>query len=355
MSSVVEPGVVPVRPTPVAARRSVSMGDVARLAGVSAQTVSRVANGAANVDAATREKVLVAMRELGYRPNSAARSLKRGAFHSIGVIVFALSTYGSSRTLDGLAQAASAAGYSLTLMPVEGSNTPDNVNRAFAALAEQAVDGVIIEIEAHRMDEVEIVIPEWMPVVVIASRERSDRPAIDADQATGARLVMEHLFELGHTRIAHVAGPADAYSAIQRELGWRGALEARGLEPAQMVRGDWTPESGYEIGCRLAAQPDELPTAIFAANDQMALGLMRALHEHGIDIPSRVSVAGFDDMPESANFWPPLTTIRQDFTGLGVRSVATLLDEMSRPHPRPGFEVVPVELVVRASTARAPF
>lgn len=336
------------RSAAVGRRRSPSQLDVARAAGVSGQTVSRVANGMANVDEKTRQRVVAAMREVGYRPNSAARALRSGHFQTLGVIMSDLSTVGNSRTLDAICTSAAEADYSISLMPLL-EPTQQGVAGAFRRLGEQAVDGVIILIEAHRLDQGELELPDGLPVVVVDSSAHYDFPIIDTDQAQGARLATEHLLELGHKTVWHVSGPARSFAAGRREQSWRETLRRHGrTEPPTFV-GDWTAESGYRLGADIAAE-DGI-SAVFAANDQMALGLMRALHEVGRRIPHDISVVGFDDIDEAANFWPPLTTVRQNFAAVGRRSVRALLEEIHTGKPGHSLITVPTTLQVRASTA----
>ena len=328
-------------------RRGPSMADVAREANVSGQTVSRVSNGRDNVDPETRQRVLEAMRKLGYRPNSAARALRSGRFHSIGVIMFTLSSFGNMRTLDAIAIAAADAGYSITLIPVPHP-TQGEVSVAFDRLSEEAVNGVIIIVEAHLLDESDVVLPAGLPVVVVDSTARDRYPVVDTDQAHGARLATEHLLELGHRTVWHVAGPERSYSATHRRESWEATLRAHGAEVPPVVIGDWSSESGHELGLELARDPEV--TAIFAANDQMALGVLRALHEAGRAVPDEVSVVGFDDMEESRSFWPPLTTVRQFFGEVGRRSVEALLHEVESGEQEDST-LVATELVVRESSA----
>lgn len=331
--------------------RAASMADVAERAGVSAQTVSRVSNGHENVEAQTRERVLAAMRELDYRPNSAARALKRGVFNSIGVIVFNLTSVGNLRSLDAVSVAATQAGYAITFIPIPHP-TPADVAIAFSNLSDHAVDGIIVVIESHLLRASEVEMPPGLPLVIMDSITRDDLPIIDNDQFLGARQATEHLLELGHATVWHIAGPPTSISSIQREQSWRSVLEAAGAHVPAVLYGDWSADSGYRHGLVLA-ELDNV-TAIFAANDQMALGAMRAMHECGREIPAQVSVVGFDDMEDAANFWPPLTTVHQDFTELGRRGVAALIGEIEhRPHPH-DVQSVPTRLVVRASTAPPP-
>ena len=184
------------------------MADVAREAGVSGQTVSRVANGRTNVDAETRRRVLAAMSRVGYRPNSAARALRNGRFRSIGVIISTLATFGNSRTLDAIAAAIADEGFSIVLMPVPLS-TQGEVTTAFSRLNEQAVDGVIILIEQHHLDRSEVELPDGLPVVVIDSSGHYRYPMVDTDQSDATR----HLVALGHDPVWHIAGPPQSYAA----------------------------------------------------------------------------------------------------------------------------------------------
>jgi DNA-binding LacI/PurR family transcriptional regulator len=329
-------------------KQHVSMADVAKLAGVSSQTVSRVSNGHASVVEATRAQVLAAMRKLGYRPNSAARALRYGQFNTIGVILSGLSSTGNSRTLDAIATHAAAEGYAITLIPV-GVPTQDNVLGAFTRMGELAVDGVIVIIEVHLLDVNTVALPPDAHVVVVDSDAGDRYPVVDTDQADGARQAVEHLLGLGHRTVWHVAGPAESYAGERRAKAWLQALEAAGRPAPPIERGDWSAESGYQAGLRLAEQGD--CTAIFAANDQMALGVLRALHERGRPVPEQVSVVGFDDILDAASYQPPLTTVHQDFAAVGHRCVQALLQQIHDEPTEPGTDLVPTHLVVRASTA----
>jgi len=324
------------------------MADVARLAGVSGQTVSRVANDRHNVDAVTRARVQAAMRELGYRPNVAARALRNGEFRSIGAIVFELSSFGTTRTLDAIAKAATVRGYSVNLLPVLDVSQ-HTVTNAFSRLGEQAVDGVIILIEAHTLDEAGVQLPDGLPVVVVDSSAHYDYPIVDTNQAQGARLATEHLLELGHQTVWHLGGPPTSFSADRRRQSWEQTLLDHGREVPPVFAGDWTAGSGYDAGRHLAANDDV--TAVFVANDQMALGLLRALYERERAVPTDVSVVGFDDMEEAAHFWPPLTTVRQSFVEVGRHSVDALINEIQAGEHHHNPVAVETELVVRGSTA----
>ncbi|KAK1183611.1 LacI family DNA-binding transcriptional regulator [Streptomyces sp. NBS 14/10] len=327
------------------------MADVARLAGVSSQTVSRVSNGYSGVTEETRQQVLAAMKELGYRPNSAARALKRGEFRTIGVITFSLATTGNVRTLEAIATSAAHEGYAVTLLPV-AVPTQDEVRGAFSRLGELAVDAVIVIMEVHLLDTATVSLPPNVQVVVADSDAGDRYSVVDTDQGGGTRAAVRHLLDLGHRTVWHLAGPQESFAAQRRTDAWRVTLTDAGCPPPPLVRGDWSAESGYQAGLRLADEAD--CTAVFAANDQMALGLLRALHERGRRVPEDVSVIGFDDIPEAGSFLPPLTTVHQDFAEVGRRCVEGVLRQMREDVAEPGTTLVPTRLVVRGSTASPP-
>jgi len=333
---------------PAVRKRPPSQADVAALAGVSAQTVSRVANGLSNVDEQTRERVLAAMQMLGYQRNSAARALTLGRFHMLGVISFDLSAHGNARTLAAISQAAQAAGFSVNVAAVQ-KQTEDAVQRAFSQLTGQAVDGVVV-IEAQILDRQGLHLSAGVPVVVADGDPDHLFASVDNNQVAGARDATRHLLDLGHRTVWHLGGPQDSFSARRRATAWHSTLKEAGARIPPLQLGDWTADSGYRVGQELAARPDV--TAVFAANDHMALGLMRALHEAGRDIPGDVSVVGFDNMPESAFYLPPLTTVHQDFEEIGRQCVSLLLEQIHGPAETPKRLVsVPPHLVLRESTA----
>lgn len=327
------------------AHRGATQRQVAQRAGVSTQTVSRVANDASNVDPATRERVLGVMRELGYRRNRIGLALRSGEYRSIGVGMFTLATYGNVRTWEAIALAANEVGYSVILVPVDGAD-PSGVSVALERLGEQPVDGILLLFERRALAGSDVAFPEGLPVVLIDSVGDA---IIDTDQGMGARQATEHLLDLGHPTVHHVAGPVDSYAAMRREDAWRTCLERRGIEPPPVLRGDWSSESGYRAGLEILRRGGA--SAIFSANDEMALGVLRALHESGVAVPGEISVVGFDDMADAASFWPPLTTVRQDFNTVGRAAVHRLLGRIAGDGPPERVPLVPTELVVRASTA----
>jgi len=333
--------------------RSVSLQDVARHAGVSGQTVSRVANNSERVAAPTRDRVLAAMSALGYRPNVAARALRRGSFGSIGVVVFSLDSLGNVGTIGGILSAAAARGYAIELIQAQPALAAgDAVASAVSRLDQDAVDGIIVVIESHLMSAATVGFPPGMPSVLIQSGAGDERPSVTADQERGSRAAVAHLLGLGHETVWHIAGPPESKAAELRRLAWQATLEEAGRRIPDVHVGDWTAESGYRIG-RVLAEVPEL-TALFAANDQMALGAMRAFHESGRALPDEVSVVGFDDMAEAAHFWPPLTTVRQDFGSAGSLAVSLVVDQIEGRPVAGGVHHVSTSLVVRGSTAARP-
>jgi DNA-binding LacI/PurR family transcriptional regulator len=322
------------------------MADVAQRAGVSGQTVSRVVNASPRVDPETRTRVESAMSELGYRPHRAARALRTGRTQTIGLVVSTLASVGNSRMLQAVADAAAARGYALTVVTLGADG---DVSAAFDRLSDQGVDGAIVLNEAtERVREADLRAAGLTLVVVDSPRD--DRfGVIETDHSGGARLAVSHLLDLGHETVHHLAGPAGSFAAAERERGWREALAAAGAQVPPVVRGDWTSASGFAAASALL---DGGATAVFAANDQMALGLLRAFAEAGSAVPADVSVVGFDDLADASDYRPPLTTVRQDFDALGSRAVAALVEGIEAGAPA-AFETVPTRLVVRASTAPA--
>lgn len=328
-------------------RRRVSMADVAAAAGVSAQTVSRVSNRHPSVTDATRQRVLAAMKTLGYRPNAAARALKSGSFHTIGVVMFDVVSTGNNNMLASVNDAVSERGYTTSLLTPR-SRTKASLASAFARLDELSVDGAVLMLEASPEDPA-FIVPEYDNLVILDSTLADRRAVVDADQEGAARLAVEHLLGLGHATVHHVAGPVSSYSAQRRRQGWRAAVAAAGRRVVPEAQGDWTPASGYAAGLTLLRDPS--CTAVFSANDEMAVGLMRAAAELGRRVPEDVSVVGVDDIALVSYLPVPLTTVRQDFAEMGRVAVERLMRIISTGKPDPGAHLVDCELVVRASTA----
>ena len=334
-------------------RRAPVMTDVAKLAGVSHQTVSRVLNGSPQVRPATRERVLAAMRELDYRPNSAARALVTGRSQTLGVVSFDTTLFGPASTLYAIERAAHDAGYFITIVSLEALDRA-SVLSAVERLRMQGVDGILVIAPLEGAGEALVALPRDLPLVAVEAGPADALPVVAVDQFAGAAIATRHLLELGHPTVAHIGGPPDFLEAVQRVDGWRSTLQAAGAAVPPVPLGDWSPRSGYELGQRL--MEGDGVSAVFVANDQMALGVLRALNEAGYEVPGQVSVVGFDDIPEAPYYSPPLTTVRQDFGEIGRRSLRLMLEMMESGGEDEGRSSPPLvtpELVLRASTAPA--
>jgi len=323
--------------------------DVARRAGVSQKTVSRVFNNEPYVSPELRRRVLEAAEQLGYRPNNAARVLASGRTRSIGVITPGTALYGPASLLVGIERAIRRTGYALHVVnTAEGD--PAGVASAVESLLKQGVDGIVI---SEPVDDGGDPVQVEVPVLVLGAPPAFLAPHVvrtGVDAEALARAATEHLLDLGHQTVHHLAGPPRWYAARDRLAGWEAALAARGLSSPPAVGGDWSAASGYAAGRELAADPRV--TAVFAANDDMAIGLIRALTEAGRRVPGDVSVVGYDDIPVAAYMTPPLTTMRQPFDAVAQEGLELLLYAIEKPQADPPAAVQqPVELVIRASTA----
>lgn len=321
--------------------------DVARAAGVSHQTVSRVINDHPNISAATRLRVEAAMERLSFRPSRVARALATSRTRTIGIISTDNGRYGPPKTQRAIEQAARDAGYFLsTANLAEVGHEP--MRDAVDYLQDHGIDGIVlIAPQAEMLDAFAELAPR-VPFVTVDSAGRGGGHSIAIDQAEGARLATRHLVSLGHRGVRHIAGPLDWLDSQARIRGWRTVLAQAGLEAREPLVGDWSPESGRQAARAIAEDPDA--TSVFVSNDQMALGLLSGLAAEGKRVPQDVSVVGFDDIPEAGYFAPPLTTIRPDFSELGTTCLALLLGQLSGDNlsaPRP----IKPELVVRQSTA----
>jgi DNA-binding LacI/PurR family transcriptional regulator len=309
------------------------MADVARLAGVSHQTVSRVLNDHPNVRALTRDKVLAAIRELAYRPNAAARTLVTRRTHTLGVITSDTMLYGPTSMLYGFERAAHDTYFvSVASLPaLDRRSMLDAVDRFLG----QGIEGIIVIATQDTAVAALAHVPPEVPLVAVGCGTRASVTSVAIDNMAGAAAATRYLFSLGHQAVYHVAGPSSCLDAKERVDGWRQATrEAGAPEPAVLV-GDWSAASGYELGGRLAAEPGL--TAIFCGNDTRALGVMRALAERGLRVPDDVSIVGFDDVPEAGFYLPPLTTVRQTGAipaGPRVRVAPQLIVRASAAGPR---------------------
>ena len=333
------------------------MTDVARVAGVSHMTVSRVLNEPELVRPLTRARVLAAIEQLGYRPNLAARALVTGRTQTLGVVTFDTTLYGPASTLYGIEQAATNEGYSVTVAAVSGIDRT-SVHDAVSRLVSQGVDGVILVVPLMSAADAISGVAKDVPLVAVEGDPGVGIPVVMCDQFTGAKTAAAHLLDSGHETVWHVAGPSNWMEAEGRVMGWRAALDAAKAEQPPPISGDWSAKSGYEAGAILARMPDV--TAVFAANDQMALGVMRAFTERGRRIPDDVSIVGYDDIPEAAYFTPSLTTVRQDFARVGENAIRLMIEQIgsdqtdAADQASPAKVVIESVLVVRESTAPRP-
>jgi DNA-binding LacI/PurR family transcriptional regulator len=332
-----------------ARRRPPGMTDVARLAGVSQKTVSRVVNNERYVSEEAREKVLRAAAELGFRPNTAARALITGRFKRIGVVSLGSALYGPASMLVALERATRAAGLSF-MVANTAEGQPEAIQDAVDWLLAQGVDGILL---SEPKDEGQHLRPAGVPIVSLG--QAADLPEAQVALSRGrtaasCREAVDHLLDLGHAKVWHVAGPQDWWEGRERVEGWAEAHRARGIEPPPPLQGDWTPAGGYRAGLEL---PPEA-TAVFCANDDTAIGVSRALNEAGRRVPDDVSLVGFDDIPAAAYLSPPLTTVQQDFEGDATHALDVLmrlLPGAAPSEPEAKAAAPRRRLVVRSSTA----
>ncbi|WP_181139307.1 LacI family DNA-binding transcriptional regulator [Streptomyces sp. Ru72] len=326
--------------------------DVAQLAGVSRKTVSRVLNNEPYVSDEARRRVLAAADELGYRLNHAARALASGRTRSIGVIALGTAGYGTASLLVGIEQAVRDAGYALRVVNTPDGD-PEGIAGAVESLLEQGVDGVVV---SEPIVEGEVSVRLDVPVLFLGAPPAFTAPrtvTASVGACALARAATEHLLDLGHATVHHLAGPRRWYASKDRIEGWRAALAARGAHEPPLVEGDWSADSGYAAGLELAS--DSSVTAVFAAGDEMAIGLIHALREAGRRVPEDVSVVGFDGNPVFAYVSPPLTTVRQPFDAAAREGIRLLVHAIEKPDTElPPTSDPPVELVVRGSTAPPP-
>lgn len=326
--------------------RVANIFDVARLAGVSHQTVSRVINDLPNVRPATRARVEQAIAQLRYRPSPAARALVTRRTRTIGLMTPGVSDYGPTSIAMHFNFAARAARYNVET--VSGSATdPAGVRSMIEGFLRQRVDAIVMIVVDVGVLEIVRSLDVSVPVVASASTARRGPSIVSIDQYRGARSAVRHLAELGHTRILHVAGPQSAPDALERVRGWRDEIAAARLDIVEPSIGDWTAAGGHRIGMELDVAPG---SAVFAANDHTAIGLLSAFRERGLRVPEDVSVVGFDDVPEAGYLYPPLTTVRQDFASLGELMMQKVLIAVEEPDSATETVPLPTQVIVREST-----
>jgi DNA-binding LacI/PurR family transcriptional regulator len=329
--------------------RGPAMVDVARLAGVSHQTVSRVLNNHPNVRVETARRVRAAIVELGYRPNRAARALVTGRSQLLGVVALNTTLYGPASLLTAFEQAAGAAGFAVsvgTVASLDRQSISDVVERHL----DQRVAGIVAIAPVASAAEALDGLTADVPLVTVDGDPARPGAGVTVDQSAGARVATRHLLDAGHRTVWHVSGPADWFDSAGRVAGWEATLREAGAEVPPVLPADWSAAAGYRVGQALARIPEV--TAVFAANDHLALGILRALHERSLRVPDDVSVVGFDDVPEAGYFIPPLTTVRPDFNGVAERALSLLLSQIDADGPSVERYTITPTLVRRGSVAR---
>lgn len=320
------------------------MHDVAARAGVSHQTVSRVLNDFAGIRPATRERVKAAIAELGYRPNISARTLATGRSEAVGVLAPETPNYGPLSTLYAIQRACRA--QRLHAVVTSSSHDDADIADALDFLIGRSVDALVVIAQRPGVVQTVEALVNDLPVAYVMTGHPVAHSAVSADQTLGTLMVLEHLYELGHRHLQYVAGPLDFTEAAHRHAAFIDFVERHGLVHYELLHGDWSAATGHDAGQRV----DPRVTAVVCANDQMAQGLIHALEGRGVHVPAHVSVSGFDDIPESAYFRPALTTVHQDFVGVGERAIEMLVARM-RGEPASEPDPLSPVLVVRQSTA----
>ncbi|CAN3700636.1 Lactose operon repressor [Microbacterium sp. MM2322] len=322
-----------------------SIYDVARRAGVSHMTVSRVLNAHPNIRETTRTRVLQAIDEMNYTPSSIARALATRRARRIGVLIDGPVQNGPNSTLRALEIAAREVGYAVSAFSI-GDDDASQMDSGVVELVTQGVDALCVI--APRESSLDLLRQQatGLPTIVIKAEADESWHTVGVDQRAGARLAVDHLVGLGHRTIAHLAGPLDWLDARERVQGWRKSLAEAGLPEGPYVIGDWTSDFGFEFGRSFDLGET---TAVFAANDQIALGVVHGLHSRGLRVPDDVSVVGFDDLSDARHFLPPLTTVRQDFAALGKLALQQIIAAIEGDI-EPSHDMIQPNLIVREST-----
>jgi DNA-binding LacI/PurR family transcriptional regulator len=327
--------------------RAPNIRDVARLAGVSYQTVSRVLNDSPSIRPSTRQHVLDIIKQIGYRPNQAARALVTSRSRTIGVLSSQTAQYGPTTSINAIEIAAREAGYRLSVTSTNSSDYA-SIRASLDYLLSQSIEALVVIAPQVRVFDAIQELSIHIPFITLESTGRDPGRSLSVDQQAGARLATRHLIDLGHTEILHISGPQDWIEAEARMQGYLKELSDADLRTRAPILGDWTAHFGYYAGLELLKFKDF--SAVFCGNDQMALGFMHACRETGLSVPQDISIVGFDDIPEAAHFMPPLTTVRQNFAEIGRRAVSILLGEL---HGGAELSHAPIaaELILRDSTA----
>jgi len=339
-------------------KSNVTIKDVAKACDVSIQTVSRVLNNRSDVSMKTREKIQTVIDRMGYQPSILARGMRRQS-DTLGVIISGLHHKGVATTLNGVARASEERGYTLILKEAASLDSEDVLPFIRSLMAHQ-VRGIICaapQVGTNWTGLQQNLPAKTPPLVFLKGNPLAAPITISIDNYAAGYKITRHMIEQGYTHIAHISGPSDWWEAQERLRGWRQALSEAGLPlpGSALVEGDWTPASGSAGFARLCAAYPEMD-AVFAANDQMALGAMQAAWQQGVNVPGELGVAGMDDISESAFFMPPLTTVRQNFHQLGDLAVRKLLRLAGMAVVDDAVAddtiIIQPELIVRRSTNR---
>ncbi len=341
-------------------RKRITIKDVAQVAGVSTQTVSRVMNKFSYVSEGTRQRVEAVVEQLGYRPSTLARSLIQQRSYTLGIVTFGLKYIGPSRTLNGIADKADELGYMLLMKELDNFET-NSIDEVIDSLLARQVDGILWVVpeigDNHAwLDERLTKIP--VPVLFLAMQPRDGISSVATDNFQGAVMAMEHLLDCGRKKIGHISGPLSWWEADERKRGWRETLLKIGIDASEehCTEGNWSSASGEQAFIQLLESFPDLD-AVFVANDQMALSVLREAHRRNINVPEQLAVVGFDNIPESAYFYPSLTTISQDLQLLGEQAVQNVVDMIQarqgkQPIISPQSIFIQPTLIVRESSKR---
>lgn len=328
--------------------KNANMFDVAELAKVSHQTVSRVVNNHPSVKAETRERVEAAMQKLGYTPNRAAQTLKTTKSRIIGILASDTHLNGPANIWQNAERAARAADYFSITCSVDPASSKD-VAKGIDYLSQMGIDGLIVITPHHETVEQARKALKRIPVISIDSSRGSEKDALKLNNFDDAYRATKHLIALGHKAIFHIAGPASFFEAVDRKAGYEAAMKEAKLKPQSQV-GEWSMDSGYELSKSIDYKKQNI-TAVFAASDHLALGVLRDCHERKISVPKDLSIIGFDDLPETEFAWPPLSTMRQNFQAIGEGAVSLLLNKLNDERLKKS-EPLTANLVERATTAK---
>jgi DNA-binding LacI/PurR family transcriptional regulator len=341
-------------------KNRVTIKEVARAAGVSTQTVSRVVNDRPDVSPDTRQRVQEVIERLDYRPSAVARSLIQQRSYTLGVVTAGLKFIGPSMILNGMTGEAEALGYAILLKELPNFDTHDT-EPIFQSLISRHVDGIIWAVPEIGDNQrwLKQLSPDMpVPFIFITAPPHSDLPSVDYDNYNGGRMATRHLLEQGFRHIGHISGPLEWLSARQRKEGWQDTLREAGLEvaPSSWIEGNWSSGSGERTFTQLLDKYPQMD-AIFVANDQMAMGVLQVACRREIKVPQELGVVGFDGLVESAYYWPPLTTVFQDLHRLGCTAVKELVEiiESTRrglAYQGPSRLLLQPELIIRDSSVK---